>query len=160
MNNAFMSYPSHKPKRAARRGVAVFLFLPAVLALEASVDRPEGPFQHRKHAALKLKCASCHTTAEKEDAAGFPDVARCKTCHTQIADRTIPSRRVYTLPGYVFFSHATHVNAKSECAACHGDVWQQEVMKVERPLRMPNCIACHKEHNASVACTVCHELGQ
>ena len=128
-------------------------------------DNPEGAFQHKKHAALKLKCNYCHTTAAKQERAGFPAAAtQCKTCHTAIAaDRKIPSTRVYRLADFVFFSHEKHVTtaaAKLDCATCHGDVYQQEVLKVERPVTMIACIACHKEHKANNACNACHELGQ
>lgn len=117
------------------------------------------PFAHARHAPLKLSCTYCHTTAAKEDLAGFPALSQCRTCHPQMADRKLPSARIYKVPDYVFFSHAVHV-AKLECTSCHGEVYRQEQLKVERPTTMPACVACHREHKAATGCNVCHELGQ
>lgn len=117
------------------------------------------PFNHAQHAPLKLACSSCHATAAKEDEAGFPELARCRTCHPEIASRKLPSTRIYKVPDYVFFSHAVHV-AKVKCNSCHGEVYGQEQLRVERPATMPACVACHKEHKAATGCNACHELGQ
>lgn len=140
--------------------VALAFFAAGLVRAGGTFESPEGPFQHRKHAALKLKCGSCHATADKEERAGFPAVAQCKTCHTQIADRKIPSGRVYRVADFVFFSHAPHVTGKVECSGCHGDVNQYETLKVERPLTMVACVSCHKEQKATLVCNACHELGQ
>jgi Class III cytochrome C family. len=80
------------------------------------------PFSHKKHAPLKLRCISCHRDAERAALAGFPGMEQCKVCHTDMAERTIPSRRVYELPDFVFFSHARHAVSKVECKSCHGNV--------------------------------------
>ncbi|MBM3727505.1 MAG: cytochrome c3 family protein [Acidobacteria bacterium] len=132
----------------------------AMAAVAVRGDAPDGPFSHRKHAALKLKCTVCHTGAEAAERARFPTVAQCRVCHTEIADRKIPLRRVLRLPDLVFFSHARHVAAKLECSGCHGDVAGMDVMKVGRGASMKDCIACHKEHRATIVCTACHELSQ
>ncbi|MDX1978894.1 MAG: hypothetical protein SFV51_01400, partial [Bryobacteraceae bacterium] len=79
----------------------------AAMALGAAV--PDGPFRHRPHAPLRLKCSYCHATAEKEEAASFPALAQCRTCHPSIAERTSPSRRVVSVPAFVFFSHSVHL---------------------------------------------------
>lgn len=118
-----------------------------------------GDFSHRTHAPLKLKCTQCHTTAEKEDAAGFPEAAACGVCHTSMANREIPSRRVYLLRLFVYFSHADHHAAKVACAACHGEVNDRDVLKVERPTTMAACVACHKQTKATLECNACHDLG-
>lgn len=121
----------------------------------------DGPFSHKKHAPLKLACTHCHTTAEKQDRAGFPALATCKTCHTSIADRKIPAQRIYKVKDFVVFSHVTHTAAKMACAGCHGEVYTLEVMaKPVRPTTMIECVDCHKANQASVQCNLCHELGQ
>ena len=131
-----------------------FRFIGCVLfAVAAWATDP--PFSHKQHAPLKVKCASCHDGGS--EAAQFPKLEKCHVCHTEMSERKIPSRRVYQLPDFVFFSHARH---KTECATCHGDVWTKDVLTVERPLKMANCISCHRENHATARCNICHELGQ
>lgn len=118
------------------------------------------PFDHKKHAPLKLKCVSCHKDADQADRAGFPAIAQCRTCHTSMEDRQIPSQRIYRLPEFVFFSHAKHAAAKAECATCHGTVTEQSSVTLQQPLKMKWCVDCHKENKAVATCNTCHELGQ
>lgn len=92
--------------------------------------------------------------------AGFPAVANCKVCHVDIAEREIPSQRVYELPDFAFFSHGKHATAKVECRTCHGDVMKQDVIQAEHPVKMKWCVDCHKQRKAAVTCNTCHELGQ
>jgi hypothetical protein len=136
------------------------LFLLATAAAVRADGIDSIPFAHLKHAPLKMKCVACHKTAEAEEAATFPAVSQCRVCHTSIADREIPSQRIYRVRDFVVFSHARHATAKVGCASCHGDVNAQMVLKVERPTTMAACVGCHKEHKATVACNACHELGQ
>jgi len=124
-------------------------------------ENPQGQFQHKQHAALKLKCNYCHSGAAAEDQAGFPASGKqCKACHTAIEARKLPSARVYRVRDFVIFSHARHVSANLDCSSCHGEVYQADVLKVERPLTMIACLNCHKEQKATIVCTACHELGQ
>lgn len=106
-----------------------------------------------------MACTACHAGAVAKDRAGFPAVAQCHTCHKDYSAK-IPSQRVYKLADFVFFSHAVHVKAKTECATCHGDVWQQAKIELFRPVKMKDCVDCHREQHATQVCTVCHELGQ
>lgn len=131
------------------------------VAADAPPANPEGIFRHKQHAALKMKCSTCHTTVEKEEHAGFPTAeAQCKGCHTGISERKLPSVRVYQLADFVIFSHARHMAGKFDCATCHGDVAQSMEIRIERPITMIACVNCHKEHKATQTCTACHELGQ
>jgi hypothetical protein len=118
-----------------------------------------GDFSHKLHAPLKMKCTQCHTSVEKEEIASFPEVASCRVCHTSMEAREIPSRRVYLLREFVFFSHAAHHAAKVACPSCHGDVNNHDTLKVERPTTMAACVACHKQTKATLECNACHELG-
>lgn len=128
-------------------------FLPAA--------EPEGPFSHARHAALDLPCTYCHAGAETRLSAGMPETATCRNCHTDIAERTFPEReRVYEIPGFIFFSHARHIEGGATCRDCHGDIAQQDVIELARPTTMLECIACHQEREASIDCNLCHDLGQ
>ncbi|MGH9720440.1 MAG: cytochrome c3 family protein [Bryobacteraceae bacterium] len=118
-------------------------------------------FSHKKHAPLKMACVACHATATSAERAGFPAVARCVTCHREMAKSLKPfSARLYKVADFVFFSHARHHAAAIVCVACHGQVNQRDVLRRERPASMKACIDCHKEHSATIACTACHELSQ
>jgi hypothetical protein len=120
-------------------------------------------FSHKRHAPLKLKCATCHTGVERVEKASFPKADQCKVCHPAAdwKQPTVPSQRVYTLRDFVVFSHARHVvAAKIECVRCHGDVAKSDTVTLEVDHNMKSCMACHKERGATNACNVCHELGQ
>lgn len=77
-----------------------------------------------------------------------------------MAERKIPSTRVYELPEFVFFSHAKHATGKVQCKSCHGDVLRQDTVNAEQPLKMKWCVDCHKQTKATIVCNNCHELGQ
>jgi hypothetical protein len=68
--------------------------------------------------------------------------------------------RVYKVPDFVFFSHATHVNGKVACAECHGPVERREVLSAEVTHKMSTCMDCHVTRKAANECHLCHELGQ
>lgn len=126
----------------------------------APVRGAEPAFSHKRHAEVQLACTFCHKTAATTERAGFPAWKTCQTCHTTKADQSIPSRRVYRLPDFVFFSHGRHATAKVECAACHGDLKTQATVQLFRSTKMASCVDCHKERHATIACNACHELGQ
>ena len=133
------------------------------------------PFSHEQHAAQGMSCLDCHENAIKKERAGIPDTEKCMICHETIAtDRPGVEKlaqvhrrggkvdwvRVYQVPDYVFFGHALHTSAGHDCATCHGPVSQREVLSQEVSTSMVACMNCHAEHDASVECHSCHELGQ
>ena len=142
------------------RLIAIVLAICTVGLIAQDLSDPKGAFSHKTHAPLKMKCVQCHKAAENGHIATFPAVADCKVCHTAMAERTIPEKRVYRVRDFVIFSHKYHSFAGVECATCHGDVTAKHVLEVERPLTMASCVACHKEKRATISCNACHELGQ
>jgi hypothetical protein len=74
--------------------------------------------------------------------------------------RPFPSGNAYQLADFVFFSHAKHVQDGLECSACHGAVLEHASPPVQPARLMKDCMDCHKTHNASLECQVCHELSQ
>ncbi len=106
----------------------------------------------------------------RAERAAFPKTEVCLTCHKRDGEGragipgtvidNIPSKRIYKLPDFVFFSHATHGAAKITCENCHGKVYEMDAIRIERHTTMRACIGCHKENNAPVTCTTCHELNQ
>ena len=48
------------------------------------------------------------------------------------------------------------VAASSVCVICHGDVGSMEKVKQVRPLKMGDCVDCHRDNAAPTDCTTCH----
>ncbi|MBL0157431.1 MAG: cytochrome c3 family protein [Bryobacterales bacterium] len=114
------------------------------------------PFSHQRHAGLKRPCVVCHPGAVKSARAGLPTAAQCQPCHAQPA----PVQRLPRLKSYVIFGHAAHARAGLTCAECHGAAAQLD-LPVKRPdVTMQACMDCHQDRQASLACNLCHELGQ
>jgi hypothetical protein len=132
------------------------------------------PFSHRKHAGAGISCHYCHTTAKIKDWAGLPSIEECMACHGAVtadspeirmmaakwrAGEKIDWIRVYDVPGYVFFSHARHLEGGIDCEACHGPVRIRDVLAQEVSISMPACMNCHELRNVSNGCHFCHTLG-
>lgn len=131
------------------------------------------PYSHKTHIALGLQCQFCHTNPEPGKLMTFPPASTCMSCHgTVAADRPsieklagfaasgkpIPWVRVYQLPDYVYWSHATHVvDAGVTCAECHGPVASRDVIARETPITtMAGCMACHNKRQVFTDCGDCH----
>jgi hypothetical protein len=131
-------------------------------------------FSHRQHAELGLQCADCHKGAATGERAGLPGAAACLVCHrTMRADSPevrklhdyegkggrIPWVRVYRVPEFVFFSHASHTEAGLACESCHGAVSKRDVLQKEVSTSMTACMNCHAARRVSNDCHFCHSLG-
>jgi hypothetical protein len=118
------------------------------------------PFSHEHHAGgLGIDCRYCHTTVEFAASAGMPPTETCMTCHSQIwreAPMLAPVRRslinrkplvwrrVYQLPGYVYFNHSIHVQKGIGCVSCHGRVDRMPLTHKAESLTMRWCLECHR----------------
>jgi quinoprotein glucose dehydrogenase len=133
------------------------------------------PFDHSRHAALKIECAYCHKTSMSGARAGFPQAADCMVCHRSVAaerpeirklaalpatEKIAPSNPVYHLPDFVFFRHNQHVEHGVSCSTCHGDIWTQSRIRPVLEMKMKACVECHRQDQAPTTCTTCHELSQ
>ncbi|HEV2387402.1 MAG TPA: cytochrome c3 family protein [Candidatus Acidoferrales bacterium] len=131
-------------------------------------------FNHKIHVANGMKCTACHSGVTQGPEAGIPSVAFCMACHQVIAAKRpeIEKLAAYSAKGqdvpwrpvnwfypsaHVRFWHAPHINAGVDCSACHGDMSQQTVAVRKKDLTMQTCLSCHREKEASVDCTTCHE---
>jgi hypothetical protein len=119
------------------------------------------PFSHQHHAGgLGIDCRYCHTTVEESGFAGLPPIETCMTCHSQVwkdapvlqpvreswqTGKPIKWRRVYDLPGYVYFDHSIHVAKGVGCATCHGRVNQMPLTWKTQELYMRWCLDCHRD---------------
>ncbi|HVK77219.1 MAG TPA: cytochrome c3 family protein [Kofleriaceae bacterium] len=139
-------------------------------------------FDHRHHVRDDgIDCLYCHPGAESRAIAGIPSTETCMGCHGQVwsesvllapvraswADNTpIPWRRVYDLPGHVYFHHGVHTQAGVPCVSCHGDVANMARVARAHDLTMGWCLGCHRDppgpryHGRAITqlttCTACH----
>jgi hypothetical protein len=129
--------------------------------LPMKVAAQPAAFSHKTHARL-MKCLDCHAGATSAEQAGFPAITNCRRCHEQQFRnvKELSWTRVYEVPDFVFFSHATHAKAGAQCSTCHGPVEQRDVLAKEVSTSMTSCIPCHRERKARVDCAACHHLGQ
>ena len=151
---------------------AVSLAVFAAAAQDHHIPEQPIPFSHRQHVSAGLKCKDCHTNPDPGESEGIPAASKCMACHISIATgkpaiqklkeyaaskQAIPWVRVYQIPSYVDFSHRTHLQAGATCQTCHGPVETRDALWKEANISMGGCIACHRQHKASTACTYCHE---
>ncbi len=137
-------------------------------------------FSHKQHAEKKIKCAFCHSGAEKYGQAALPGVGFCMSCHSVVKadspevlktkaflDRKeeIPWARLYKFEpeARVYFSHRRHAAADIGCIVCHGAVESADVLEVAMKHTMNTCMRCHRENakkfrNPALAedCATCH----
>lgn len=131
------------------------------------------PFNHKLHVdKAALKCLDCHPIRDPGFQAGYPREAACMGCHTSIkadsphiktlaehakARKPLPWAKIYAVPDYVWFSHASHhQDAGIRCETCHGPVAEREVLGKEKPTNMHSCMKCHAQMGASNGCDFCH----
>jgi hypothetical protein len=129
-------------------------------------------YSHKTHIAAGLKCNNCHTMPGDGAQATYPRESLCMGCHQSIkaespeiqklaefakAKKTVPWVRIYRVPDIVYFNHALHVkDAGIDCAQCHGNVAQRDVLFQEKSISMVSCMDCHARMQASNGCDVCH----
>jgi len=91
------------------------------------------------------------------DAGGELKLAIKKLARFSQSKRPIPWVRVYSVPAFVFWSHRTHLEAAQQCAACHGNVSEMDVLQATNVTTMDGCVQCHEKKDASTGCVSCHE---
>jgi hypothetical protein len=78
---------------------------------------------------------------------------------------TIDWVRVHRVPDHVHFVHEAHirfftaqdgVEASAVCSTCHGDVTATPKIRLNRDLKMGDCVDCHRDNGAPTDCTTCH----
>ena len=142
-------------------------------AAESKAPEQPVPFSHKHHAGtLKLQCKMCHPSPDPGESMTIAPATVCMQCHSSVktesphiqrvaaaakAGTPLPWARVYTIPGFVFFSHRAHMEKQNTCQDCHGPVAEREKLYRETNLTMGGCIECHRAKKASVDCVFCHE---
>ncbi len=118
------------------------------------------PFSHQHHVGdLGIDCRYCHTAVEKSSDAGMPPTETCMNCHSQIwvgsemlqpvrasyrSDKSLHWKRVYNLPGFVYFDHSIHIHKGVGCTTCHGRIDEMPLTYQKPSLLMEWCIDCHR----------------
>ena len=100
------------------------------------------------------KCMACHQSVKQDS----PQIMKLAEFHA--ANRAVPWKRVYQIPGYVFFSHKNHLQTGADCKTCHGEVAQRDRLFKEVGTAMGDCMECHRKNKASNDCMYCHEARQ
>jgi hypothetical protein len=154
--------------------LVVFALDPVTLNTNYQPVQPVA-YSHALHAGqLGMDCRYCHNTVEQADFAAVPPTETCMNCHRTIWAKSeklaavrdsygsgngatgikpgqpVAWRQVTTVPDYVYFNHAAHVNASVSCVECHGKVNQMEVVTQVQPMNMAWCLQCHREPTAYI----------
>ncbi len=118
------------------------------------------PFSHEHHVGvLAIDCRYCHNSVEKAAYAGMPATKTCMNCHSQMwvaspmlrgvresyrKNDPLHWRRVYNLPGFVYFDHSIHVYKGMGCSSCHGRIDEMPLTYQVPSLLMEWCLDCHR----------------
>ena len=155
--------------------IAMALFIVVRLYGGRGIVQPIA-YNHKVHIEnAGLHCTDCHLHAMDMASATVPSLELCQNCHNTdpvskspeelkvlkyVADKQeIPWIRIYKVPDHVYFSHRRHVTrGKLECSACHGNMNEQTqpVTRAFLPVKMENCMNCHKQRKVSTDCLACH----
>jgi hypothetical protein len=154
-----------------RLPITIFIIL-ATFAVTYYVARPErdgigyGPeqpvkFSHKLHAGdMAIDCEYCHVSVTKTRHATIPPASTCMNCHKvaradqpeiiKLTDyynkgEPIPWNRIHKVPEYAYFNHSVHVNSGIDCANCHGDIREMEVVEQVQSFTMGSCLDCHRK---------------
>jgi Cytochrome c7 and related cytochrome c len=177
-------WPGEKARMALRMAQVVLLLAPALYSASSSAQQgleatstpapvQPLPFSHKTHLSFQLSCKFCHTNPEPGNLMGLPAAQTCMGCHATVANdkaaiqqlsafaksgRPIPWKPVYSVPGFVYWSHRTHLEAGLTCETCHGNVARMEVIsRTTDVTTMAGCVACHRKKEAPTGCETCHE---
>ncbi len=133
--------------------------------IAVSVVQPV-PFSHQHHVGvLGIDCRYCHTSVEHSAFAGIPPTKTCMNCHSQIwvgskmlepvresyrTGESLRWRRVYNLPGFVYFDHSIHVQKGIGCSSCHGRIDEMPFTYQVPSLLMEWCLDCHRNPQRNI----------
>ena len=140
--------------------------------VDVPLDQPV-PFSHQHHALeLGIDCRYCHSTVEKSPVAGVPPTHTCMSCHSQIwtnspllepvrqsyrtlspikgADGEPGWNRINSVPDFVYFNHAIHINRGINCNICHGPVQQMQLTYKGQAFFMSWCLDCHRNPEKAI----------
>lgn len=119
-------------------------------------------------------CAYCHQVIGGEESEPLTQVRMAAGI---VGDEPHPIdwKRVHRMPDHVRFVHEPHIRyltnhpesvtnstsgvttgAAGVCSTCHGDVAAMEEVAQVEPLKMGQCVNCHRDNDAPTDCASCH----
>ena len=124
------------------------------------------------------QCAFCHQAIGPDSSAPLTTL-RENAGIIGDSPSAVNWKRVHRMPDHVRFVHEPHIryltanpsaigNADSSvtsqasvepaqvCSTCHGDVAAMEQVEQVEPLKMGQCLDCHRKNGAPTDCAVCH----
>ena len=135
----------------------------------------------------QVPCQYCHVSPAAGRHSTVPSVNICMNCHNLVAGKTqegqehiknlrkayaenTPVRwvKVHDLPDHAHFVHQPHIahflpkendpdELQEVCAKCHGEVNTMAKVGTQVPFNMGWCVNCHRENNAPINCSTCHQ---
>lgn len=153
----------------AHASIALLLLIPSLSTASEPASPPSGiAFDHALHVTdMEMECDTCHAVAwtskrgtdvlrpEKAICADCHDVEDFDACGTCHVDGDDPAGYAEIEVKVDLFSHAAHVEAGYECAACHG-----ADPAALRPMpTKAECRSCHVTASDLQDCGVCHSAG-
>lgn len=154
-----------------RLPVTIFSII-AAFTLTYFISRPERdgigyaptqpiPFSHKLHAGeMGIDCQYCHTGVTNSRHALVPSTSICMNCHAVArknkediikltehynSGTSIGWKRIHKVPDFAYFNHSVHVNKGIDCASCHGNVQDMDVVQQVSSFTMASCLNCHRE---------------
>jgi len=135
-------------------------------------------FSHKIHAGEnQIPCQYCHYDVAKGPSPAIPSIKACMGCHNYVGGtdreynyngRTINFKdeigklkgywakqepivwnKYHFVPDFARFKHRPHIRANLECATCHGDVKNVDLVVPVHKLEMGWCMSCHREKQKS-----------
>ncbi len=135
-------------------------------------------FNHKKHMAFGVRCATCHEAANTSTSVQdklLPKPQQCDQCHqTDHSDLTAVKAGggktgacAFCHQGYagsgnavpqndipranMVFNHRAHVTRNIACQQCHGNVEELELATRDQLPRMRGCLGCHQATDSAKA---------
>ena len=105
----------------------------------------------------EAQCKGCHAIDRQQpELQTSGPSARCITCHPQFDAMSGQVRRMQMPIPNLKFSHRAHLDRKTSCATCHGDVSTLELATEAQLPSMRTCQGCHDGTVAPNTCITCH----
>ncbi|HVP37345.1 MAG TPA: cytochrome c3 family protein, partial [Terriglobales bacterium] len=141
------------------------ILLPAIFAT-LEIPKSDIIFSHKKHA--DQPCINCHDNIEQSDKSedkNLPTMDICTQCHDGTTlpnecsvchrDKENPQALVNPKRDFIF-SHKKHLERKTDCVNCHGEVAQEEKLTSKNMPDMAKCFECHEGTRVPNQCDLCH----
>ena len=120
-------------------------------------------------------CSACHQVMGAADNTQLTMLRDAADIIGDDGPQPINWRRVHRLPDHVRFVHEPHIRYLMQnpdvvkgstdgvtvgpagvCSTCHGNVAATEQVEQVEPLKMGQCVNCHRANDAPTDCTACH----